>query len=89
MSFEPIEKFEPLTKDTVEMLRRNIGFPALMVIDLGDVDLKKGAGVISSTQKCVWTKQGHRITIGVLPGPGLIASQSKEPDPIWAEGGAT
>jgi hypothetical protein len=80
--FEPVRKYEPVDRGTVEMLGRNLGLAA-MVVELGKVDLDKGAGVISDKSKCLWTTDGKRITFSLVTGGGFIATQSKEPDPLY------
>jgi hypothetical protein len=80
-----IIKREPLTQATLDMLFRTLRPIEAMVVRLGDTDLSKGAGVLADKRKCVWTKDGHRITFDMLGGHGIMASLSNEPDPEAVE----
>lgn len=73
-------KTEPVTRDQVNSLIRALGFGA-MVCDFGNIDYTRGRGVLDGTDRCLWTKKGHRITVGLITGGGIVASQSKDPDP--------
>ena len=55
---------------------------AALVSGLCEVDLTKGRGVLDDTgcKHCLWTKQGHRITVAVSSDGGVIVSKSKEVD---------
>lgn len=81
MSESEIQSFEPVTQQTVDMIARSLGSIQSMVVHFGDVDVGKGCGVVSSSEKCLWTKDGRRISIAVLPHGGFIASLSKSVDP--------
>ena len=74
-------KTEPVTRETVNMIASVIGSTAAMIVRLGDVDLSKGAGIISNNEKCLWTMSGHRISVLLSSDGGVIASCGKEPDP--------
>lgn len=76
-----VSKFEPVTQEIIQGLARTLGPIQSMVCNLGEVDVSRGAGVLDKTTKCLWTQNGRRIEIGLIPG-GYIASCSKEPDPL-------
>lgn len=87
--FDEIIKREPLTQANLDMLARTLSPIQRTVVRLHDADLSKGAGVLSNTSKCIWTKDGHRITFTMISGGGLLSSLSKEIDPTVAhEAGA-
>lgn len=77
-------KIEPVTKSQVQMIAGVIGTIGAMICNLGDVDVSKGAGVLGPQEKCLWTKDGRRITITMTSDGGLIASCAKHPDPEMA-----
>ena len=85
MMFDEILKREPLTQSNLAMLARTLRPIEAMVVRLGDADLSKGAGVLSDNRKCIWTKDGHRITFTMIAGGGFLSSLSKEVDPAAAE----
>lgn len=80
--FDPVQKYEPVDRGTVAMLGQQLGLAAI-VVELGKVDLSKGAGVLGDNSKCLWTTDGKRITFSLVTGGGFIASQSKEKDPLY------
>lgn len=84
--FDEIVKREPLTQANLDMLARTLRPIEQMVIQLGDADLSKGAGVLGNNRKCIWTKDGHRITFTMISGGGILSSLSKEIDPAAASG---
>jgi len=77
-------KIEPITRSQVKMIAGIIGNIGAMICNLGDVDVSKGAGVLGPQEKCLWTKDGRRITITMTNDGGLIASCAKKPDPELA-----
>lgn len=79
--FDEIIKREPLTQATVDMIARHLSPIERMVIRLSEVDTSKGAGVLPEMRKCIWTKSGHRITITMIQGGGLMCGISKDVDP--------
>lgn len=78
--FDPVLRFEPLSRDEWERIRR--AFTAIQAITAGlnFVDHRYGAGVIDEHTKCVWTRARLRVTFFSRGGP-YGASLSKEPDP--------
>jgi len=52
-----------------------------MLIDFGNIDYSLGRGVGKGNDRCLWTKKGQRIDIAVASDGGIIASQTREPDP--------
>jgi hypothetical protein len=84
-ALKPVARYEPLTQETVTMIAGAIGPAAAMVCDLGNADIRRGTGVIDNKTKCIWTKDGYRITFeGIvgegIVGGGVITSKSKFPD---------
>lgn len=79
--FDEVIKREPLTQANLDMLARTLRPVEAIVVRLGDADLSKGAGVLSNNRKCIWTKDGHRITFTMISGGGFLSSLSKEVDP--------
>lgn len=79
--FDEIIKREPLAQANLDMLARTLRPIEAMVVRLHDVDLSKGAGVLSGGRKCIWTKDGHRITFTLISGGGFLSSLSKDVDP--------
>lgn len=73
-------RYEPLTRATVDMLARHLGPIQAMVLGLADADLSRGTGVLSGDSKCIWTKDGRRITFWAGSG-AFGASCTREPDP--------
>lgn len=79
--FDEIIKREPLTQANLDMLARTLRPMEQMLVRLHDADLSKGAGVLSEGRKCIWTKDGHRITFTLISGGGFLSSLSREVDP--------
>jgi len=79
MSGETIER-KPITMPEINKLISILGLGA-WVVELRNVDLKRGRSNISKDEVWMWTKKGHKITLMVCSDGGFIASQSKEPDP--------
>lgn len=79
--FDEIIKRELLTQATLDMLARTLRPIEAMIVRLGDADLSKGAGILSNNRKCIWTRDGHRITFTMITGGGFLSSLSKEVDP--------
>lgn len=79
--FAEVISYSPLTEAEVELLRRNFSRLHWLILNLDQIDLSKGAGVINHRTKCVWTKDGKRITITAsVVDQTVIASCSKETD---------
>ena len=85
MTFEPYQKIEPMTLDQLRMIAGVLGPIECMVVDLNSVDVTRGCGVITNTKKCLWTKEGKRLTFGLVTGGGYIASLSRDIDPSAPE----
>jgi hypothetical protein len=81
--FEPIVEIEPVTNKQLIALAKALGPISSMVVGLGFVDLSKGRGVLNkdSNDRCLWDKDGRRITIYVPSTGGIYASRSKSQDP--------
>lgn len=76
-------KIEPVTRAQVDALASALGghIPA-MIARLHEVDLSRGRGVLEGHDRCLWTKDGRRITVSVSLYEGsVIASCGHEPDP--------
>lgn len=81
-SFEKVRSIEPVTDRQLQSLIQAMGsIAAPMILDLGNVDLKAGRGVLEGHNRCLWTKSGHRITISLSSDGGVIGSLSSEIDP--------
>ena len=78
---DEIVEFEPLDQKTLAMIQRHFSPIERGVLGLVDVDASKGAGKLGNDRRCIWTQDGHRITIGMGSGV-LVASVSKEVDPL-------
>jgi len=74
---------EPFTEDQLRSLSQTLNPIERMVIDLHDVDIDAGRGILEGSDRCIWTRRGHRITVAILPGGGYMLSQSKKPDPEY------
>ncbi len=72
---------EPVTQKQVDDLMRDIGRVGSMICDLDQVDLTKGRGVLEGFNRCLWTKDGRRISISLGPDGTCIASCGKDVDP--------
>lgn len=81
MTFDPYSAREALTTEQLMTLTRIIGPLPATVCRLGDVDTKLGRGVLPGTSRCMWTKDGRRITVTIESDGGVIASCSKDQDP--------
>lgn len=76
-------KIEPVTQKMINSLIIASGGPApAMISGLTEVDLSRGRGVLDDTGRkhCLWTKDGHRITVTVTTDGGVIVAKSNEPD---------
>lgn len=76
-----IQSFEPVTKADVQTIVNVVGNIGAIVAGLNDVDINAGAGKIDKSNKCLWTRDGHRITVTLCSDGGVIASKSKSVDP--------
>ena len=79
-------EIEPLDKKTIAMIARTLGNIPAMICNLHEADVSRGCAQIGPREKCLWTKDGKRISIATTVDGGLIASCSKEPDPEAPEG---
>ena len=73
-------KYEPLTEAMAAMLQRSFTGLQASVLGIYEIDPARGAGVLDG-KKCVWTKQGRRITFWAGHG-AMGAALSKEVDPL-------
>lgn len=76
-------KIEPVTQEMINSLIIASGGPVpAMISGLAEVDLERGRGVLNDNgrEHCLWTKDGHRITVTVATDGGVIVAKSKEPD---------
>jgi len=81
---EEIQGIESFTKNQVRALIRCLGLGA-MLMDWDKLDYEVGRGILEGESRCLWTTDGHRITITVCRDSGFIAGQSNEPDPLYTE----
>lgn len=76
-----ITKFEPIDPRTFNGIICCFTPVARVVARFSEVDLSRGAGVIDSTTKCLWTKGGRRIEIWYQHGAyGASCSRDIDPD---------
>lgn len=78
MNIEPVseEQFAYLCN----AVARAHGGAGMIVCGLLEADLTKGRGILEGNTRCLWTRDGRRITIGFSNG-SLTVSASKTPDP--------
>ncbi len=74
-------ELESIDRKTLQSIAKAIGSVSAMVCRLPETDISRGCGVLGPKSKCLWTKDGHRITFEMIQGGGFIASCSKVPDP--------
>lgn len=74
-------KVEPVTGEVVQGLIRGLTVLQAQILRLYDVDVRRGAGVLSKDSKCLWTFDGHRITLLISEGC-LMGTVSADPDPF-------
>ena len=72
---------EPVTEKQLDHLIRAVGHIGSMICDLHEADLSRGRGVLKGLDRCLWTKDGRRITISLGDHGELFASCGNEPDP--------
>lgn len=79
---DTIKKYEAL--DTFMVVTLINAFPGVQgtIMRLGDIDLSRKSGRIDDHTMCVWTKDGHRITVSAPMHSALVGSCSKEKDPL-------
>lgn len=71
--------YETIDQKTVNKIAQSLGLGAI-IARIRDVDISKGTGIIDNHTKCLWTKDGCRITFAIQHGT-IIASCDKKPDP--------
>jgi len=82
MSFEKINGTEPVTEKQLQSLINAMGSVAAPIfLELCHVDLAAGRGILKGNDRCLWTKDGKRITICLTSDGGVIGSISREIDP--------
>jgi len=74
---------EPLSKQQVLMIRQAAGLGGIVIN--WDIDYQVGAGTVGPREKCLWSKDGRRISCSLIPGGGYIISQARDVDPLYAE----
>lgn len=75
-------EIEKVTQEQINAIQRAAGMGA-MIVDFHNVDLDAGRGVLDGNNRCVWTKDGKRITVAIPQTGGFIVSQGKNPDPEY------
>ena len=80
--YDPIRKYDELSKRTVRVITES--FPGIqgLVLRLGDIDTARGSGVIDEHTRCVWTRDGHRITMSQGPQGTRTCAYSNWKDPL-------
>jgi hypothetical protein len=64
-------KTESFTIAQLNALKRLLGGMQSLILRLDDVDITKGRGILAGYDRCVWTFDGCRITIGLIHG-GMV-----------------
>lgn len=77
-------RVQPITQARVDAIKRAIGPAASAVARMYDVDPTRGEGIIGSLSKCLWLKDGKRVTFQLSNGT-IIGIVSNEPDPFAPE----
>ena len=72
---------ELLTKSQVLMIRQAAGIGGIVMN--WDIDYTVGAGIVGTSEKCIWSKDGRRKSCSLVPGGGFIISEGKDPDPAY------
>ena len=75
-------KTERVLKVQVEALKLLIGIGAA-IIDWDNIDYDIGRGILEGDDRCLWTKDGDRITIEITRDGGLLVSRANGPDPVY------
>jgi hypothetical protein len=75
----------PTSKGHIDAIRRALGPTASAVVRLSEVDVERGEGLIGPASKCVWTKDGRRITFTISGDGSLVGTVTREPDPLAPE----
>ena len=78
--FDPVKSHEPIMAAQLRMIAYSLGPIQSMVLRLGEVDLTAGAGIIDDRCKCLWTRDGRRITFRFEFG-GFVGDLSNQVDP--------
>ena len=78
---QELMKTEPVTKEQVAVLQRMAGLGAILID--WDIDYEVGRGILSGQNRCLWSKDGRRITI--IVGDAFVLSQADEPDPVYLQ----
>ena len=76
-----IKRYERLTREQWERALFEIGPEIAMAAGLYYVDYRMGIGIIDDNSRCVWTRQGRRVTITYDEGRPVAAKIGKTPDP--------
>lgn len=75
-----IGKREPITREVVAMIARNLGLGAV-ILDLRLTDYSRGCIQKDQLTKSFWLTDGRRVDISAVPSGGIIASITNEADP--------
>lgn len=81
LKFNMTLKIEPVTRDQLKSLMRALEPLQSIILQLGAVDLAKGRGVLEGNSRCLWTKDGRRITLTPTSDGGFVGSCGRTPDP--------
>ena len=76
-------KIEKVTKKQIHYLKKCLSPIMQAVVDLHNIDINAGRGILEDNNRCLWTIDGYRITIEIFNNGGLMVSKSKEPDPEY------
>ena len=85
--FTEILRYEDLEPEAVTAIQGAFSGMQSAIMRVMEIDPVRGAGVLGPDSKCVWTKDGHRITVWQSSDGGRGGSCSKDPGPLanaWA-----
>ena len=74
---EATQKTEDVTQEQVNALMRSVGPMGSMIARLHEVDISRGRGVLEGNDKCLWTKDGKKITVTLTSDGGICVSCEK------------
>ena len=68
-------KIEPVTQKMIDGLIKAVGPMAALISGLNEVDISLGRGVLEKGH-CLWTTEGHRVTVIASSDGGICVSKS-------------
>ena len=76
---------EKMTKAHRAIVIKQLGFGASLIIDFNKLDFERGSMQTGPMERVFWTTDGNKVTVVMTSDGGVIATQSKEPDPDLPE----